>query len=140
MLTTDPRLTGHARAARRRQLPPLKDGTQDPVGPAQRQADRLLQRSVRRFASSPTAPALRARSSLFTTTTLTTRLPLFPFLEWVTAGKAAVKALLGPEYGKLKKAPKVESEEAAYQLLNSIIPWSVLHLPNLHAEREGTGR
>ncbi|KAF8761120.1 Translocation protein [Rhizoctonia solani] len=42
----------------------------------------------------------------------------------VLAGKAAVKAILSPAYGKLKNAPKVADEQGAVQLLHSIIPFT----------------
>lgn len=39
-------------------------------------------------------------------------------------GKSAVKALLSPEYAKLKNVPKVTSEEEAEKVLQSIIPFA----------------
>jgi translocation protein SEC62 len=37
-------------------------------------------------------------------------------------GKTAVKALLSPAYGKVKKAPAVKDEKEAAELLAKVIP------------------
>lgn len=41
-------------------------------------------------------------------------------LTWLVSGRSAVKALLSPAYAKLKKVPKVTTEEEAQQLLANI--------------------
>lgn len=38
------------------------------------------------------------------------------------AGKTAIRVLLGPAYAKVKKAPKVTTEEEATALLNKVLP------------------
>jgi translocation protein SEC62 len=56
-----------------------------------------------------------------------------PCIRAPPAGKAAVKALLSPAYGKLKAAPKVASEDEATALLTSLIPYAFF----LRVERGG---
>lgn len=37
-------------------------------------------------------------------------------------GKTAIRTILGPQYAKIKKAPKVADEEEAKMLLSKILP------------------
>lgn len=43
-------------------------------------------------------------------------------------GKTAIKALLSPAYGKVKKAPAVKDEKEASELLVKILPLCVHHV------------
>jgi hypothetical protein len=40
----------------------------------------------------------------------------------ILTGKTAIRTILGPQYAKVKKAPKVADEEEAKALLSKILP------------------
>lgn len=60
--------------------------------------------------------------SVSTTSKVSLGIPYKLELLLIWIGKTAIRTMLGPQYAKVKKAPKVADEEEAKALLSKILP------------------